>query len=196
MPSLVYLSQSAKCECALGPAGPRRAASWLARDGLGILVIMPIHCDFQGCRDKGHCSARAGDALEAESLCPPSWGLSLPVPPQPPGPALRVSSPVPMAAASLGAGNAMGIMTVRMAQTRWAGRPDGGRVGLRRVRSDQDTCSRAHRKTALPAVTWTSSSARVAIASRCAGAVMQMQTAWMAVTRRPVALAVSPPTPQ
>lgn len=28
------------------PASPRRAASWLAQDGLGILVIMPIHCDF------------------------------------------------------------------------------------------------------------------------------------------------------
>lgn len=48
MPSLVYLSPERRCECALGPAGPRRAASWLAQDGLGILVIMPIHCDFQG----------------------------------------------------------------------------------------------------------------------------------------------------
>lgn len=52
MPSVVYLSQRAKCECALGPAGPRRAASWLARDGLSIFVIMPVHYDLQGCRDK------------------------------------------------------------------------------------------------------------------------------------------------
>lgn len=45
----------------------------------------------------------------AESVCPPFWGLSLPCPSQPLGPALRVSSPVPMADASLGAGNVMGI---------------------------------------------------------------------------------------
>lgn len=76
----------------------------------------------------------------AESVCPPFWGLSLPCPSQPLGPALRVSSPVPMADASLGAGNVMGIMTVQMAQTRWAGRPEGGRDGLRRVRAGLQGC--------------------------------------------------------
>lgn len=49
-----------------------------------------------------------------------------------------------------------------------------------------------HRKTAPPAVIWTSSSVRVATASPCAGAVTRMLTAWTAVTRKPVAPGVSP----
>lgn len=57
---------------------------------------------------------------------PTLLGSLSPVVPQPLGPALRVSSPAPMAAASLGAGNAMGIMTVQMAQMRWAGGHWGG----------------------------------------------------------------------
>lgn len=59
-------------------------------------------------------------------------------------------------------------------------------------RTDQDACSCAHRKTAPRAVTWTSSSARAATASPCAGAVTRTLTAWMAVMRKPVALVVSP----
>lgn len=66
----------------------------------------------------------------------------------------------------------------------------GGATGV--PKSDQDACAHAHRKTAPPAVTWTSSSARAATASPCAGAVMQMLTAWTAVMRKPVALAVRP----
>lgn len=57
--------------------------------------------------------------------------------------------------------------------------------------SDQDARMCPHRKTAVPGVTWTSSSARVATVSLCAGAVTQMLTAWTAVTRKPVALVVS-----
>lgn len=133
-----------------------------------------------------------------------SQGCRCPVPtvlgpvfPQPLGPAPRASSPVPTAAASLGAGSVMGIMTVPTAQTRWAERDlkEGG--GLGRISAepqgpDQAAGSRTHRKTAPPAVIWTSSSVRVATASPCAGAVTRMLTAWTAVTRKPVAPGVSP----
>lgn len=62
---------------------------------------------------------------------PPGACLS-PVLLQPLGPALRVSSPAPTAAALPGAGSAMGTMTVQMAQMRWGGRAAGGRGGLGR----------------------------------------------------------------
>lgn len=102
-----------------------------------------------------------------------------------------------MAAALLGAGSAMGTTTVRTAQMRWVGNQKEG--GLRRVRAgpqwcqaDQAAGSHAHRKIVPPAVTWTSSSARVVTVSPCAGAVTQMPTAWTAAMRKLVALVVSP----
>lgn len=67
--------------------------------------------------------------LESPHAHPPGPCLS-PVLLQPLGPAPRVSSPAPMAAALLGAGNVMGITTVRMAPmrwVRWVRRPGGGR---------------------------------------------------------------------
>lgn len=57
---------------------------------------------------------------------------------------------------------------------------------------DQDACFWAHRKTVHPAVTSTSSSARVPIASPCAGAVTPTLTVWTAAMRKPVALEVRP----
>lgn len=184
MPSLVCLPQRGKCEPPLYPAEPMRAASWLVWSLCQSTVAFRAVLLCQGL-----------EIPQGLSPCahPPGACFS-PVLLQPLGPAPRVSSPVPMAAALLGAGNAMGTMTVQMAQTRCVRRAEGGREGRTTgvPRSDQDACPCAHRKTALPAVTWTSSSARVGTASPCAGAVMQMLTAWTAVTRKPVALAVRP----
>lgn len=59
---------------------------------------------------------------------------------QPLGPALRVSSRVPMAAALLGAGNAMGTTTVQMGLTRWEGRPAQGKDGLGGIRAGLPGC--------------------------------------------------------
>lgn len=100
-----------------------------ARDWLSILVTMPVSSGFQGYRDGRYHSAKGWRCLLGLRACahPPGACLS-PILPQPLGPALRVSFPVPTAAASLGAGNAMGTMTVQMAQMRWAGRPEEGRI--------------------------------------------------------------------
>lgn len=76
-------------------------------------------------------------------------------------PALKVSSPVPMAVALLGDGSVMVTMTASTALMR---------------------------KTVTCAVMQTSSSAKMGTASHTAGAVMLMQTAWMAVMRKIVAL--------
>lgn len=58
MPSLVWLAQRGKCEPLLDPANPVRAASWLARHWLSILVIMPVTCGSQGHRDGWYRSAK------------------------------------------------------------------------------------------------------------------------------------------
>lgn len=87
----------------------------------GVVEHLSHAIHGQGAQEREHSLTRALDAPKGHVPVSTSRGLSFPILPQHLDPALRVNSPVPMAAASRDAGSVMGTTTVRMDLMRCVG---------------------------------------------------------------------------